>query len=178
MVKLIFYSFSQWIFAKSMTNSQRKKADWRNFTIKDPKMPSSSWNSGLISIPISRTKQGRFMLLQASEFCGHYFRSISARVATNETMRIFVLNRWIHFFQVRKRWKHDNHMFHQSLLFRETSGWESGDRVSSLWKWTLRLSDPAFAHVWIHDQFHPQTQTPPWEVHDEQRSWKLYYFTG
>lgn len=30
----------------------------------------------------------------------------------------------------------------------------------------------------IHDQLHPQAQTPAGEIHDEQRAGELHYFAG
>lgn len=109
---------------------------------------------------------------------------------------------------VQQHWEHDDHCFNQSLFVWKAGGGESGgkaalrtdrswglksqpedltilcvcvcvaDRVRPFGGRKVCLQNPPFSNVWIHDQLYPQTETPTWKVHDEQRSWKLHYPPG
>ena len=52
------------------------------------------------------------------------------------------------------------------------------DGVREVRKRPLRLQNQPLSDVWIHDQLHPQAQTPAWEIHDEQRAGELHYPAG
>ena len=55
---------------------------------------------------------------------------------------------------------------------------EAGDGVPSDPERPVPVQNRQVAHVRVHGQLHPQTQTPPGKVHDEQCPRKLYNLTG
>ncbi|XP_039470781.1 transcriptional enhancer factor TEF-1a isoform X1 [Oreochromis aureus] len=61
-----------------------------------------------------------------------------------------------------------------AAFYGVTSQYESSENMTI----TCSTKNQSFPDVRIHDQLHPQAQTPAGEIHDEQRAGELHYFAG
>lgn len=80
--------------------------------------------------------------------------------------------------QIRVQRQRGDHVLHQGVLVRQAGGREGGDGVLAAGELALRVPHPSVADVRVHDQFHPEAETPARTIHDEQRAGELHRAAG